>query len=320
MYQYHQSLYPSYHRIVVALGLQGTNLFIGGLRGQLELQFPTLTRLSYKISYPSRSLDFPVYPYLRAHHQNVPRVAYNSEGRKMATYDDKFAQFAAGLGLLLKRSLNVETEINYEINKSSPEISAMDTVFNESLVKIQSLFDLDILNDLILPQRGLIINGQFEAALKDIGSAKQYYRLTVDAGFYKTIARKHTLMFGGTYALSSGDLPIYKKFLAGGPTSFVGANYDQFSAKKLGIFRMMYRYRFKKDIFIKSYFNTLFNFRQIFFIDSLPAGRLLYGFGLGVKFTSVIGPLELLYGRGQKNIHDASAWQNVIYMNAGYVF
>jgi len=311
--------YDNYHRIVVALGLQGTNLFLGGLRGQLELQFPNLTRLSYKLSYPSRSLNFPVYPYVRALHQNVPRIAYNSDGKEMATYDDKFAQFAAGFGLLFKRSLNVETEINYEINKSSPQISAVDTAFNEHLVKIQSLFDLDLINDLILPQRGLLIHGRFETALKNWGSDKQYYRINVNAALYETFARKHTLMLGSTYALSSG-LPIYKKFLAGGPNSFIGANYDQFSVRKLGIFRIMYRYRFKKDIFIKFYFNMLFHYKQIFSNQTLPEGRLPYGFGLGVKFISIIGPLEFLYGRGQKSIQNSSAWQNIFYVTAGYIF
>jgi len=44
--------YDNYRWVVVALGMQGTNLLIPGMRVDFELQFPELTWVRYKVSYP----------------------------------------------------------------------------------------------------------------------------------------------------------------------------------------------------------------------------------------------------------------------------
>ena len=104
---------------------------------------------------------------------------------------------------------------------------------------------------------------------------------------------------------------LYKKF--------IGMKYDQLLASRLAIARIDYRYQHQKDIFFKLICNVAFQIA-----NDLPQQTIKYhamrGIGLGVKFLSPIGPIELLYGFGDKRLVDPRAGQHVFYFEMGYKF
>ncbi len=311
--------YDDYRHVVVALGLQGTNIVIPGLRAELDLQFPEITWLRYKLSYPSRSLNQSLYPYIRAEHKNIPHDVYDLTGDLVATYVEKSFVAGAGIGLLLSHAFNLEGELDYEINHSRPELSPLDTTFNVYLKEVQLRLDYDGLDDILLPQNGLQFSARYEASLNQLGSPLFYQRLDVRLKSFLSFSRRHTIQLSASYASSSPKMPIYKKFTLGGPESFIGSRYEQFSARQAATAGGFYRFRYKKDIFFKLYFNMMFDYNFLLSYQHAK-NTFIVGYGLGLKFTSIIGPVELILAQGQKSFNTGTALQNMFYFKAGYIF
>jgi len=46
----------------------------------------------------------------------------------------------------------------------------------------------------------------------------------------------------------------------------------------------------------------------------------MMGYGVGLKYISPLGPIELILSRGEKSVYQPGAKQTVLYFNAGYKF
>ena len=53
---------------------------------------------------------------------------------------------------------------------------------------------------------------------------------------------------------------------------------------------------------------------RVFKVDNV------YGYGLGIKLLSPIGPIEFIYSRGDKAFIGTNKQQNVLYFMMGYKF
>ena len=310
--------YDDYRKIVLAVKMQGTNILFPGLRGELEYQFPGISRLSYRVSYPSVSLNQPIYPYLRAKHENTPKIGYDENGDEILTYAERYFQAGLGLGFLLFDALNVQAEFNFELNHSSSIISAQKRSFNDNLRKIRIDYHYDTLDDVFIPHSGMFLSGGYEVSDERLGSKLNYWRFQSKLQYYFSLTPRHTLHFSGFLGLGR-SLPLYKKFSLGGMQSFVGGQYDQFGAREAAIAGVEYRWRYKKDIYLKAVVNTMFKYKFIDKSISNSKANIL-GFGLGVKFLSLLGPIEFVFARGEKSFVRKQDYQNVFYMKAGYLF
>ncbi len=311
--------YDDYRRILLAVKLQGTNVVFPGFRGELEYQFPGVSILSYRLSYPSRSLNQPFYPYIRAKHVNIPRIGYDPSGKAALTYSEKYFQAAAGIGILPDNSLNLSAELNLEINRSSSNISSSEIRFNDQLRKVQLQLDYDHLDDLLIPRRGIMIKSKYEQSSTVLGSSIEYWRFSTRMQAYFTPLSKNTWHVSAFYGKGSSNMPLYKKFIAGGPDTYVGGEYEQFNARELASALLEYRYAYKNDIYFKLIFNTLFRYQYIA-SEVISSKPYIIGFGAGVKFLSLLGPVEIVFARGQSGFSTESVFQNVFNLKAGYVF
>ena len=102
----------------------------------------------------------------------------------------------------------------------------------------------------------------------------------------------------------------------GHPTTFVGMGYDQLFGNKLSVIRTDYRFRIHPNLYFKLIYNTAFNLKQETEFYSVSPG-IVRGFGIGLKLISPIGPIELIYGRGDKNFSGTNEMQNVFYFLFG---
>jgi len=311
--------YDDYRRILLDLKLQGTNIIYPGFRGELEYQFPGISILKYQLSYPSRSLNQPFYPYIRAEHANIPRVGYDQIGKAYLTYSEKYFQAGVGVGILPVNALNVTAELNFEINRSSSLISPNDIRFDDQLRKIIVALDYDDLNDLFIPKHGMTVKGAYEVSLKSLGSAFDYWRVHARWNFYSTLLKRHTIHLSAFYGKGSATMPLYKKFIVGGPETFIGGKYEQFNAREIASALVEYRYAYKKDIYFKINVNSLFQYQYI--ATQVPETEpYIIGYGAGVKFLSLLGPIEFIFSRGQSGFSKQSQFQNIFYLKAGYIF
>ncbi|MGD9899817.1 MAG: patatin-like phospholipase family protein [Calditrichaceae bacterium] len=314
--------YDNFYNAVGIVGLQATNVFIPGLRNELTLQFAGLTRIQSKTLYPSRTLDFPVYPYIHYDFKDIPIDLYEQHGKKIATYNDRSHTFGIGIGILLSNILVAEAEYSHEYMDINPLISFPDPelfpTWNDKLRRIQTSLTMDLLDDVLIPRNGFSLKANYELSMTDLYSDLNYNRVDVSVDIYHTIFNRHTLRIKGFQCWGIDDIPVYKYSYQGGPDSFVGVDYNQLIGTKYGFLRFDYRYQYKKDIFFKLITNAAM-FREDENIG-LPATEFLWGYGIGVKFLSLIGPLEFIISRGSKSVYYPDQFRTNAYFTAGYKF
>lgn len=312
--------YDDHYDLVGHVGLEAINFLLPGLRLDAGLKFAGLLDFKTDLAYPSRQLNLPVFPYLRLHYKDRPVDIYGGKGKKVASYKDRSASMGLGLTILLEKSAAVEVELNSEKMNIDPDIALDDPdefpSWYDHLHKFQINFDLDVIDDVILPRHGFDLNIYYETSMKQLDSELDYRKFDISYNQYVTPFRKHTLRFYGYYIWGSNSLPVYKYALIGGPDTFVGLDYQQFLSSRLAVGRIDYRYEYKKDIFFKLIFN-LGNYRQ-----KLPpeykTARFIWGYGIGVKFMSILGPFELIYARGHRSFYKPLKMRNIFYFQAGF--
>jgi NTE family protein len=315
--------YNDQYKLVGIVGTQVTNLPFPGMRLESELQFAGLTKFQTKISYPTRSLDFPIYPFIRFNYKNVPLNIFDENATKIASYSDNSVNFAFGVGLSLNKFWVLEASYDLEYMNIEPNIAATFTNYfpswKDKLHKIQLSLDFDLLDDYVFPRQGILVQSNLERSYKELGSDINYWRMDASADIYVTIEKYHTLRFCGFYGISSPNLPKYKEYFMGGPESFVGTDFNQLIASKLGIIRFGYRYQYRKDIYLKGIVNFAFDYNNSG--QELPTGhKIIWGYGGGIEFLTPVGPIELLITNGEKSFLNPGDKKIAVYITAGYKF
>jgi NTE family protein len=314
--------YDDLHFLVGIASFIGTDLIIPGLKLESEFQFAGLTSFLFKPSLPSRSLDLPIFPFLKYYFWDIPVPIYDVTGEQIATYKDKGNSLGLGLNVLLGKSAMLEAEYAFDYMNIKPDVAIRDSSqfprFNEKLRVISVSGIIDRLDNVLLPRSGFYIFGRYDDSRTELGSDLDYYRFELKARLFLTYAKLHSIMFQGFWGTSK-DLPVYKKFFLGGPDSFVGLDYMQLVADEVTVARIDYRYEFKKDIFIKLMGNAAFGYR----VDgqSPPSGNnIILGYAIGIQLQSIIGPFEIIYSRGDKSPLNPGPKQYNYYFKAGVIF
>jgi predicted acylesterase/phospholipase RssA len=315
--------YDDLHQLVAIVNLQATNFPIAGLRMEHELQFAGLKQYLFKVYYPSRALNFPVYPFFNFNYKDIPTRIFDGNGNQVAEYRDLSVTLAGGIGLLFSRSLNAEICYEQEQMDFKPKIAVTDPVmfprWDDRLRKIHASLNFDNLDDILLPRKGVLLKADFEASHRRLNSERNYARFSIALDLYHTPAKKHTTRIYAFWGKGAYDLPNYKFFLQGRPEYFVGMKYGQLVGTEMGILRFDYRFMYKKDIFLKLIVNEAFNVKYQLNAIHFDFHNLI-GYGIGVQLLSPIGPIEIIYARGDKTYIGPHKWQNNVYVTMGYKF
>ncbi len=315
--------YDERHKLVAAVGLQHTNILIPGLRLENELQFAGLGRWRTRAYYPSRTLALPVYPFLELNYKDIPTRLFNKDGEQILDFNNRSADASFGLGFLLGKNVNMEFKYKYEWIHIHPGIALPDPYLfwsvHDRLQQLCLTLNWDMLDDVLLPRKGLQLGAVYEGSYSRLHSQIPYSLMRADVDFYATVLRRHTMRLYGFWCTGSGRTPVYKFSNQGRPECFVGMQYDQLVSGGMSILRMDYRYQHKKDIFIRLTANTAFGFENRFPAAEYRTNRL-WGVGIGLVLLSPIGPIDVTYGRGSKSFSQNGKGQNVGYVTLGYKF
>jgi NTE family protein len=315
--------YDELHKLIGLASLQANSVLIPGLHLQNELQFAGLVRWKTKAFYPSLNLALPAYPFVEINVHDIPKRLFDHEGGQIAQYRDRAADAGIGLGFLTGKSFNLEIAYRYEAVRIHPDIlvpgESVSLDISDDLHLIRADMDIDALDDVFVPRRGLRIGALFERCFPGSPARLSYSRMDFSADTYATWRRKHTFRFFGYACNSTAGTPVYKFFNCGRPETFVGLQYDQLITGRMEVLRLEYRYQHKKDIFFKFAANTAFGFQRDY-----PAFEHhkngLWGIGLGVMLISPLGPIEAGVGRGSRGFERPAEAQNVFYFSLGYKF
>ena len=313
--------YDDFYKLVGTIGFRINTVLIPGLVINSELQFSGLTRFRTDIFYPTRSMDFPIYPILSFGYQDIPRDVYDISGEKILRYDERGWYVGGGLGISPTRFLNFEGKVNLQYPEIYLDIGDIEEEFRRIKDKILAFIaeaDFDLLDNVLVPRRGLKVAARLEMSFKQVGSSFDYGRLTSLFDFYYTISKLHTFRLNSRYLHSWKEDPFYKTiFFIGGPHIFYGLEYSQGLGTKFFILRFDYRYEVIPNLFVKGIVNTS-PYYELGLPGTEHTGEALWGYGFGFMYNSILGPVELQFAWGDKTPYDPGKKVSRIYFIAGY--
>ncbi len=315
--------YDDHHKLVAALSVQATNLFVPGMRIENEIQFAGLTQFSFRASYPSRALNTPVYPFFHLFYKDIPMDIFDDQGRKIAEYPDRAWGYGLGIGWVVGKSWNAAVEYQQEKMNVTPNVAMPDPEifpsWHDRLRRIEAHLTIDRLDQVFVPRAGFNLSLNQVFSLKELKTDVVYHQTCGALDIFKSFGRRHTLRGYAFHGQSSTNTPIYKFFNQGRPHFYVGMQYDQLFASRLSILRLDYRYEHRKDIFFKLMVNTAFNV-QYQFRDGYEVDRPLLGAGLGMLLLSPVGPIEVVVSRGDNALAENKRKQTCVYVTLGSRF
>ena len=315
--------YDDRYKIVGILGFQATNTPFLGMREELFIQFAGLFKAEYIAFYPSRTLNFPLYPLIRASYKDIPVDIFDFEsGERVAEYKDRSWKIGGGFGHILKNTGAITLEYYHEYSNVDPSISGLDSAYqswDDEHHVLHAGLSIDRIDDPIIPRYGYRIDALYDFSSKNLGSDLKYTHYQINGKYHTTIYKNHTFSLSGYYTNAFYDFPIYKWPFKGGSDTFVGMKINQIEGYNFGYLRLDYRFEIKKDLFLKAIVNAG-NYNVVeprgFFAFNGP----IYGYGVGIKYLTIAGPFEIVFSQGSKSMINYDEFQNVIYFTAGYIF
>lgn len=318
--------YDDYHKLVGLVGLSLSSTHLPGFIFESELQFAGLNKFYFNISYPIRAFSLSFYPYLELSTEDLATPVYDADGLKSAVFSVKSSEISLGFNLSASKYSTLQMSIANEYIGVEPIIGAFsfkDIKWDEKIAKATIKYNIDNLNDAVVPESGLKLDSKMEITSDNFYSKYSYVITDANALWYIPISLQHNIALNLRYfnLIEKGTTaPTYKYTSIGGPETFVGYEYYQVIGRKFNIARIDYRYKFKKDIFIKAIFNTLFNYEIVSQTGLVKSYDYTYGFGLGLELTSILGPVELMYAFGDKSSSNSGKLRGITYLKVGYNF
>ncbi|MFC1547064.1 patatin-like phospholipase family protein [Candidatus Neomarinimicrobiota bacterium] len=311
--------YDNNTHLVGQVGIYTNNFLMPGMRLENTIRFSGMKLFAAKLYYPSLGLDRTVYPYLRVVYNDDPVNIYD-EGNHIATYQNRYWLGGAGFGLLASKSWNTEMEYVIQNVNIRPKIGMGDLPhWDDHLRLLKVRTTIDRLDAVLIPHEGFLIQADYEESNSQWYSDIDYRRGELSVDYYWTFYPGNTLVFKAKYGEYVGKTyQYYKGFYLGGPDDFIGIDYDELGWKRVSFFRLDYRYQVRRNLYLKMIMNTSPNYHGTFYplnVDSF------WGYGLGIEFTSLFGPVEIIFSRGDKAVTDNSnAMESQFYLRIGNKF
>jgi len=278
------------------------NFFGGGRRLEVAGKFSFITqRVETSIIQPyiiGKNSDLT--GTLNFHRDDVPSFkgrSFLTTGRIQKSFKEYYNTFG---------SLNLQTTKVEESATRTPEEQSRENVF---LTYINMGFERDTTDNLLNPTRGTVVSTGLESSFRALASDVNYIKGTVELRGYKkfrkiVFAKKFTIgviqPFGETTTV---DVPIFKRFFAGGSTSMRG-----FPFQKLGPLDVHNDPLGGNSLLVGSFelrYPLYGDFGGVTFLDygnvytrewDFQLDNLKYAPGLGLRYDTIIGPVRFDVG------------------------
>ncbi len=316
--------FDTQYKFIGALNLNGAGFLSSEVRLESELQFGGLTRFNFRVSYPTRTLDYPIYPFMRLAYKDILTDVYNAFGEVSNKFHDRSSTFASGLGFLIGNTFNFEVEYNRESVNLYPDVTiyAQPDSANgqETLVKIAGNITYDSMNDAAFPTSGLKVVSGFENSMEALGSKKVYQRFDLGISYYLSINAGNILRWHAFFGIGTKGMPVTRYFYRGGPADFIGADYQQLSGYKVEIAGLDYSRHLYRRIYAT--LSLAVADHRAEYINPADPGfsGLLYGVSVGAVLRSPLGPIKAQYARGFGQAYHFPQNRSYLFVTAGFKF
>ena len=253
--------WDNYYDLIATANIQLNSNLLPGLRIEDQIQFAGIQKNIFSIYYPSKKLNFPIYPFFTMENSKFIFNDYNATGNAKR-YQYKTNNFSSGIGIILKNFWSTKYKYYYREDSFHPE----ESLSNEKNIYAGINFSaqLDLLDDILLPSYGVLIKGEYENSSKEWGSNNNYHFYKALGDIYLTY-KKNTYRINGYYHQALNNYPKYLITVPNGSQTFSGLKEFQLWGKTLLFSRFEYRYKHKKDIYFHGILNLLISAALIFF-------------------------------------------------------
>jgi NTE family protein len=302
--------YQDNYKVILAANLKLKDFPIPGILSDMSYLFSGVQVWEWELGYPRRMFGTRAYPYIYGYYQDIPVDIY-LERKKIAQYKKRSYGAAAGIGFVINNWGGIKTDYLYEKLLIDPNIAFSEEFtwpewkYPVHLFRIYLNFDL--LDDPLNPRHGYTSKIGYEKTINLIKQRDNYRRLYIDQSFYGTLFRRNTssihLFFGLTQRAE-----LYRYYYLGGPNTFIGYNYDEFSGPNMGI------YRFENALHLNNIFSILGifnggNIRKNYQEIDLKT-NFKTGYGIGLQINTLVGPFRYIISFSEK--------ETVQYFTFGY--
>ncbi len=278
------------------------NFFGGGRRLEVAGKFSFITqRVETSVIQPYIvGKDSSLTGALNFQRDDVPSF----EGESFLTtaqIQKDFAQYYSTFG-----SFNVQFSRVQKSARRSPEEKSRENFF---LTFFNTGLEMDTTDNILNPTRGFVVSTGLESSFRAMLSDVNYLKGTLELRGYKRLyrmvfAKKITVgviqPFGST---GTFDIPIFKRFFAGGSTSMRGFPFqklgplsegkDPLGGNSLLVGSFEVRYPIYGDFGGV----VFFDYGNVFADEwSFPLGDIKYAPGVGLRYDTIIGPVRFDVG------------------------
>ncbi|OGB68532.1 MAG: hypothetical protein A2Y94_09320 [Caldithrix sp. RBG_13_44_9] len=302
--------YQDNYKVILGANLKLKDFPFPGILSDMSFLFSGLQVWEWELGYPRRMLGTILYPYIYGYYQDIPVDIY-LERQKVAQYGKKSYGAAGGMGFVISNWCGIKTDYLFEKLLIDPTIASSEEItwpewkYDVHLLRIY--LSVDLLDDLLVPKHGYSAKIRYEDTINFIEQHDNYHRLYVDQSYYGTILQRNTsslhLFFGFTH-----NAKLYRIYYLGGPNSFIGYNYDEYSGPNIGIYRFETSFHWSSMISILGIFNggnIWEDYQKIDFKQNFKTG-----YGAGFQLNTFLGPFRFIFSYSEK--------QTVQYFTFGY--
>jgi len=259
----------------------------------------------------------------------------NFQRDDLPSYEGSSVSSSLTLSKRLSRHLRGNGSFNViysKINSQATRTPIEQSQENVFLTTFGGGLNYNTTNNIFDPKKGVFIDQRFESAFKLFGSNVNYLLSFTDIRFYKEIKKDIVIakrfQFGMLYPFGSTgefDVPIFKRFFAGGSNSMRGfpfqrlgpldSDEDPLGGNSLIIGNLEVRYPLYADfggVVFLDYGNV---FSDSF---SYSLDKLKYAVGTGIRYNTIIGPLRLDFGYALNPNPDLNRFQ--VFLSVGQAF
>jgi outer membrane protein insertion porin family len=218
----------------------------------------------------------------------------------------------AGISQKILERSTLSFQYEFSLNETSDvdpgAIISPEDQGRANIASVRGLFVLDFRDDPFNPKRGMYASGVGELASRLLGSQVEYWSLTGQTSYYLPVVRRNSLAFSARAGVvlpygTSPEVPIQKRFFAGGRTTVRGFKQDTLGpigadgAPIGGDYQLILNAEMRVPL--------QYGFLTAAFVDAGSVwlrNQSLYGFdmretaGLSLRYITPVGPISVDYG------------------------
>ncbi|MBP8933234.1 MAG: BamA/TamA family outer membrane protein [Candidatus Atribacteria bacterium] len=268
----------------------------GGNAQKLELRYEFGSRTLYRLYFEEPWLfDSPTFFSLSVYDQ-IRERKNREEGAIIGRYEEERVGgqvvFGREFSDYWRWRLSYKTE-NIMLTALEGEIPDRGGVTNS----ITPMIIYDTRDDVFNPHNGWYGIAQAEIAGRFLGGDNDYNKYILDLRNYIDTGQDTVLALRLMGGIADTTLPDYEKFSVGGVNTLRGYDLSEFEGEKMLVFNAEYRWDIAESTQLVVFGDAGYAW---VLDDPIRFDDIKFGYGVGLRFDTPLGPIRLDYGLGEE--------------------